>query len=78
MAIIREELQGIGVPIHVPGENGQPVSLTAGVYDGIVERASDLQTAAAARFKTGSLMYALADHSVYVKTDENHWEAVGV
>ena len=76
MAILRTELQGRGVASHSLTESGQLKSVCVGICVGIAVAVADLTAAQTASYAPGSMMYCLAEKSVYVKTGSGTWEEV--
>lgn len=77
MAILRTTLIGDGTVIQ-NREDGILRSRTCGVYDGIVESASDLSLSRAEDFAPGSLMLCLEDQKLYIKNGKSLWQEVTV
>ena len=76
MAILRAELKGAGAVTYERQADGTLSSQVHGIYDGIVESAADLALPRTGGFDPGSMLYCLGDHSLYVKTSQNQWEAI--
>ena len=78
MALIRAELQGDPKEVFRQREDGSLETESRGVYDGIIEAASDLTLSRLGDFDPGSMLYCLDDGSVYVKNSQGVWTEVSL
>jgi hypothetical protein len=76
MALIREDLQGRVSRTHTLRADGSLITCETGVFDGIVETASDLELPRVTEFAPGSILYCLANHKLYIKKSDAQWEEI--
>lgn len=76
MALLRAELKGEGRTVYQKQAGAQPKPETLGLYEGIVETASDLALPRLASFDPGSMLYCMENNSIYVKNSQGVWTAL--
>ncbi|MBR4657457.1 MAG: hypothetical protein IKO68_13075 [Oscillospiraceae bacterium] len=76
MAILRAELQGKGSIVNQRRADGSIASSSAGVYEGIVETATDLSLPRLADFAPGSMFYCMGDKKLYIKNSACEWVVI--
>ena len=73
MALLRAELKGAGRVSYQKQAGENPKAETRGIYEGVLENASDLALARLETFDPGSMVYCLENGGFYVKNSQGSW-----
>ncbi len=78
MALLRAELKGEGRINYHRQAGADPKPGILGLYEGIVETASDLTLPRLESFDPGSMLYCMENNSIYIKNSQGVWTALNV
>lgn len=76
MALLRAELKGEGRINYRKQVGEEPKPGILGLYEGIIETASDLALPRLESFDPGSMLYCMGNDSIYVKNSQGSWTAL--